>query len=106
MTEATVDIPNDITTNISATKSSLVTVLSDHCLYNTYVGGPPHGIQEVVGASERDKADGYILNISRYVICKSYCKTLDLMDFHRKRSDAPHLSKEGRPWIFRLQTDR
>jgi hypothetical protein len=60
MTEATVDIPNDITTNISATKSSLVTVLSDHCLYNTYVGGLPHGIQEVVGASDRDKADGYI----------------------------------------------
>ena len=72
MTEATVDIPNDITTNISATKSSLVTVLSDHCLYNTYVGGPPHGIQEAVGASERDKADGYIFNISRYGICKTY----------------------------------
>ena len=65
MTEATVDIPNDITTNISATKSSLVTVLSDHCLYNTYVGGPPpHGIQEAVGALERDKADGYIFKFS------------------------------------------
>ena len=72
MTEATVDIPNDITTNISATKSSLVTVLSDHCLYNTYVGGLPHGIQEAVGASERDKADGYIFNISRYGICETH----------------------------------
>lgn len=58
MTEATVDIPNDITTNISATKSSLVTVLSDHCLYNTYVGGPPHGIQEAVGASEGTRPMG------------------------------------------------
>ena len=58
MTEATVDIPNDITTNISATKSSLVTVLSDHCLYNTYVGGPPHGIQEAEGASEETRPMG------------------------------------------------
>ena len=58
MTKATVDIPNDITTNISATKSSLVTVLSDHCLYNTYVGGQPHGIQEVVGVSEGTRTMG------------------------------------------------
>ena len=50
----------------------------------------PHGIQEIVGVSERDKAEGFIFNIYLYGICKTYLKTFDSMGLPGKKgSNAP-----------------
>ena len=49
----------------------------------------PHGIQEIVGVSERDKAEGYILNISRYGPAKPVERHLIYWVFLGKRFRRP-----------------